>query len=197
MIRELKDETDGLIYVSGSGTLVRGLLEERLVDRLHLFVPVAVCKGKRLRGGDVGPTRSTCRPVILPPTVREKECVLDMRLELVPLPSTDVDRSKAFYADRVGFNVDHDVEPGNGMRIVQLTPPGSACSIVIGVGISDPNAAPVLNLHLVVDDVDAARRTLIGNGIDVSDVSDMGGGIRYAYFSDPDGNSWALQQLSG
>lgn len=83
------------------------------------------------------------------------------------------------------------------MRIVQLTPPGSACSIVIGVGISDPNATPVLNLHLVVDDVDAARRTLIGNGIDVSDVRDMGGGIRYAYFSDPDGNSWALQQLLG
>jgi predicted enzyme related to lactoylglutathione lyase len=120
-----------------------------------------------------------------------------MRLELVPLPSTDVDRSKAFYVDQVGFNVDHDVEPGNGMRVVQLTPPGSACSIVIGVGISDPNPAPVLNLHLVVDDLDVARRTLIGNGIDVSDVNDMGGGIRYAYFSDPDGNSWALQQISG
>ena len=120
-----------------------------------------------------------------------------MRLELVPLPSTDVDRSKAFYVDRVGFNVHHDVEPGNGMRVVQLTPPGSACSIVIGVGISDPKAAPVLNLHLVVDDLDVARRTLIGNGIDVSEVNDMGGGIRYAYFSDPDGNSWALQQISG
>jgi predicted enzyme related to lactoylglutathione lyase len=120
-----------------------------------------------------------------------------MRLELVPLLSTDVERSKAFYVDRVGFNVDHDVEPGNGMRVVQLTPPGSACSVVIGVGIGDPNAAPVLNLHLVVDDLDAARRTLIGNGVDVSVVNDMGGGIRYAYFSDPDGNSWALQQLSG
>ena len=121
---------------------------------------------------------------------------MDMRLELVPLPSTDVDLSKAFYVDQVGFNVDHDVEPGNGMRVVQLTPPGSACSIVIGVGISDPHAAPVLNLHLVVDDLDVARRSLIGNGIDVSDVSDMGGGVRYAYFSDPDGNSWALQQIS-
>jgi catechol 2,3-dioxygenase-like lactoylglutathione lyase family enzyme len=120
-----------------------------------------------------------------------------MRLELVPLPSTDVDRSKAFYVDRVGFNLDHDVEPGNGMRVVQLTPPGSACSIVVGVGISDPSSPPVRNLHLVVDDVDLARRTLIGNGIDVSDVQDMGGGIRYAYFSDPDGNSWALQQISG
>ena len=126
----------------------------------------------------------------------EKECVLDMRLELVPLRSTDVDRSKAFYVDRVGFSLDHDVEPGNGMRVVQLTPPGSACSVVIGVGISDPDAAPVLNLHLVVDDLDVARQTLSGNGVDVSDVSDMGGGVRYAYFSDPDGNSWALQQIS-
>lgn len=120
---------------------------------------------------------------------------MDMRLELVPLPSADVDRSKAFYADKVGFTVDHDVEPGNGMRIVQLTPPGSACSIVVGVGISDPDAAPVLNLHLVVDDIAGARRLLAGNGVDVSDVSDMGGGVLFAYFSDPDGNSWALQQL--
>lgn len=119
-----------------------------------------------------------------------------MRLELVPLPTTDVDRSKAFYVDQVGFHLDHDVEPGNGMRVVQLTPPGSACSIVIGVGISDPNAAPVLNLHLVVDDLEAVRQTLIGNRIDVSEVNDMGGGVRYAYFSDPDGNSWALQQIS-
>ena len=120
---------------------------------------------------------------------------MDMRLELVPLVSTDVDRSKAFYSEQVGFVVDHDVEPGNGMRVVQLTPPGSACSIVIGVGISDPDAAPVRNLHLVVDDVEAARDALAANGIDVSAVHDMGGGVRYAYFSDPDGNSWALQQI--
>ncbi|MGO4689164.1 VOC family protein [Glaciibacter sp. 2TAF33] len=121
---------------------------------------------------------------------------MDMRLELVPLVSTDVDRSKAFYVDRVGFTLDHDVEPGNGMRIVQLTPPGSACSIVIGVGISEPEAAPVRGLHLVVDDVDVSRRTLVDNGVDVSDVHDMGRGVRYAYFSDPDGNSWALQQIT-
>jgi len=127
----------------------------------------------------------------------KKECVLDMRLELVPLPSTDVDRSKAFYVDQLGFRLDHDVRPGNGVRVVQLTPPGSACSIAFGVGIIDPKAAPVANLHLVVDDVDLTRRTLIGNGVDVSDVNDMGGGIRYAFFSDPDGNSWALQQISG
>ena len=119
---------------------------------------------------------------------------MDMRLELVPLVSTDVDRSKAFYADQVGFTVDHDVEPGNGMRIVQLTPPGSACSVVIGIGISDPHAAPVRGLHLVVDDLDAVRATLLGNGVEVTDISDMGG-VRYAYFSDPDGNSWALQYI--
>jgi hypothetical protein len=80
------------------------------------------------------------------------------------------------------------------MRIVQLTPPGSACSIVIGVGIGDPQAAPVRGLHLVVDDVAAVRSTLVGNGVDVSDISDMGG-VLYAYFSDPDGNSWALQEI--
>jgi predicted enzyme related to lactoylglutathione lyase len=119
-----------------------------------------------------------------------------MRLELVPLPSSDVDRSKAFYVDRVGFNLDHDVEPGNGMRVVQLTPPGSACSVVIGVGISDPNAAPAQGIHLVVDDLELARETLVSKGVDVSNISDMGGGVRYAYFSDPDGNSWALQQIS-
>lgn len=121
---------------------------------------------------------------------------MDMRLELVPLPSTDVDRSKAFYVDQVGFNLDHDVEPGNGMRVVQLTPPGSACSIVIGAGIGDPHAGRVHGLHLVVEDLEAARQALAGNGVGVSDISDMGGGARYAYFSDPDGNSWALQQIS-
>jgi len=119
---------------------------------------------------------------------------MDMRLELVPLRSTDVDRSKTFYVERVGFVLDHDVEPGNGMRVVQMTPPGSACSVVVGVGVGAP--APVVGLHLVVDDLELARRTLAGNGVDVSDVQDMGGGVRYAYFSDPDGNSWALQEIS-
>lgn len=122
---------------------------------------------------------------------------MDMRLELIPLPTTDVDRSKAFYVDQVGFTLDHDVQPGNGMRVVQLTPPGYACSIVIGVGISDPAAQPIHGLHLVVDDLEAIGQALRGKGVDVSDISDMGGGVRYAYFSDPDGNSWALQQISG
>ena len=120
---------------------------------------------------------------------------MDMRLELISLPTADVDRSKEFYVDRVGFHLDHDVEPGNGMRVVQLTPPGSACSIVIGVGIGDPNAGRVLGLHLVVDDIDAVRSLLASKDVDVSDVNDMGG-VKFAYFTDPDGNSWALQELS-
>ncbi len=120
---------------------------------------------------------------------------MDLRLELIPLPSTDVDASKAFYVDRVGFRLDHDVEPGNGMRVVQLTPPGSGCSVVLGVGVA-PDAGPVTGLHLVVDDVEAARAELSGRGVDVSGVVDMGG-VKYAYFSDPDGNSWALQEIPG
>ncbi len=120
---------------------------------------------------------------------------MDMRLELVPLPTSDVDRSKEFYVDRLGFHLDHDVEPGNGMRVVQLTPPGSACSIVVGVGMGDPDGPRVLNLHLVVDDVEAVRALLVGKDVEVSEVNDMGG-VKYAHFSDPDGNSWALQEIS-
>ncbi|WP_310964632.1 VOC family protein [Nocardioides terrisoli] len=119
---------------------------------------------------------------------------MDMRLELVPLPTADVDRSLEFYVDRVGFRLDHDVQPGNGLRVVQLTPPGSACSIVIGVGMSDPGAPRVQNLHLVVDDLAEVRDHLSNHHVTVSEVNDMGG-VKYAYFSDPDGNSWALQEL--
>ena len=120
---------------------------------------------------------------------------MDMRLELVPLPTADVDASLAFYTHGMGFVLDHDVEPGNGMRVVQLTPPGSSCSIVIGVGMSAPDAPRVQNLHLVVNDIDEAREMLSRNGVGVSDVQDMGG-VKYAHLSDPDGNTWALQQLS-
>ena len=119
---------------------------------------------------------------------------MDMRLELVPLPTSDVDRSRRFYVEQVGFNLDHDVQPGNGMRVVQLTPPGSACSIVVGVGMVAPDAPRVHNLHLVVDNIEEAHAHLSSRDVDVSAVSDMGG-VKYAYFSDPDGNSWALQQL--
>src|SRR5437016_5969810 len=121
---------------------------------------------------------------------------MEMRLEVVPLPVSDPDTSKAFYVDRVGFHLDHDVEPGNGMRVIQLTPPGSACSIVFGTGIGDSTSdrGGVKNLHLVVDDIEAARKQLEASSVAVSKIDDLGG-VKYAYFSDPDGNSWALQEI--
>jgi len=120
-----------------------------------------------------------------------------MKLEVVPMPVSDVEQSLAFYRDKVGFHLDHDVQPGNGMRVIQLTPPGSACSIVFGVGIGDPSVAAgsVRNLHLVVDDIAAARQSLLDRGVAVGAVDDMGG-VKYAYFADPDGNSWALQEIA-
>jgi catechol 2,3-dioxygenase-like lactoylglutathione lyase family enzyme len=117
---------------------------------------------------------------------------MTMRLELVPLAVSDVDAAIAFYRDVVGFTLDHDVSPGNGMRVVQLTPPGSACSIAFGVGMG--SGGPVSNLHLVVDDVAAERAALFGHGLAVSEVQDMGG-VLYAFFADPDGNTWALQEI--
>lgn len=99
-----------------------------------------------------------------------------MRLELVPLPVSDVDRAILFYRDVVGFVLDHDVSPGNGMRVVQLTPPGSACSISFGVGMGA--GTPVSNLQLAVDDLDAVRADLAAKGLEVSPVQDMGGGVR-------------------
>ncbi|MBI1255917.1 MAG: glyoxalase [Chloroflexi bacterium] len=123
---------------------------------------------------------------------------MDMKLELVPIPVTDVDRAKAFYVNKVGFHLDHDVEPGNGMRVVQLTPPGSACSIVIGTGmgeITSMTPGTIKAIHLVVKDVAQAREALISRGVDVGDVSEAGGGIKYAGFSDPDGNSWLFQEM--
>ncbi len=122
---------------------------------------------------------------------------MQMKLEVVPLPVADVERSLAFYRDAVGFDLDHDVSPGNGMRVIQLTPPGSACSVVFGVGLDDGSVPPgsVRNLHLVVDDVEAAREPLVERGVEVSEVVDMGG-VKYAFFADPDGNSWALQEIT-
>jgi catechol 2,3-dioxygenase-like lactoylglutathione lyase family enzyme len=120
---------------------------------------------------------------------------MDMRIELILLPTTDAERTKAFYRDRVGFVVDHDVEPGNGMRVIQLTPPGSTCSIGFGTGLLEPTSPPVKGIHLVVDDLDEARAMLAGNGVDVSEINDWGGGVRSAFFGDPDGNSWEVQEL--
>ncbi len=121
---------------------------------------------------------------------------LDMKLELVPLPVTDIDRAKAFY-EMIGFHTDHDVNPGNGTRVVQLTPPGSACSIVIGAGLGEISEMPpgsIKGLHVVVDNIAASRETLIGRGVEVADILDLGG-ILFARFADPDGNSWLLQEI--
>ncbi len=122
---------------------------------------------------------------------------MEMRLEVVPVPVTDIDRAKEFYATGVGFPVDHDVRPAEGMRVVQLTPEGSACSIVLGEGLAGLSAEPgsVRGLHLVVDDIDAIREQLIERGVAVGDVADLGGGVRMAGFADPDGNTWALQEI--
>ncbi len=124
---------------------------------------------------------------------------MDMKLELVPMPVTDVDRAKAFYTDQLGFVLDVDVRPTDGMRVVQLTPPGSACSIVIGTGlndISDMTPGTQKGLHLVVADIDQARGDLIGRGLDIGAVVDVGGGVKYAWFKDPDGNSLVLQEMA-
>ena len=119
---------------------------------------------------------------------------MEWKLELVPIPVSDVDRAKSFYADKVGFNIDHDVRATDEMRVVQLTPPGSACSIAIGTGIVDTSPGSVPGLHLVVPDINAARAELTDRGVDVGRVQDLGG-ILYVTFSDPDGNGWALQQM--
>ena len=118
-----------------------------------------------------------------------------MRLELVPVPVSDVDKAKEFY-ERAGFENVHDTQVTETMRVVQLTPPGSGCAIVFGTGmgpITDMIPGSVKGLHLVVDDMEATRRALIERGIELSDVDDMGG-VLYSYFSDPDGNLWAIQQ---
>jgi predicted enzyme related to lactoylglutathione lyase len=117
-------------------------------------------------------------------------------LELVPVPVTDLDRAKAFYADQAGFQLDVDVTPAEGVRVVQLTPPGSFCSITLTEGLStlDMPAGTLRGLHLVVADIEAARSELIGRGVEVGPVEDLGG-VYYAYFADPDGNTWALQHM--
>jgi predicted enzyme related to lactoylglutathione lyase len=119
---------------------------------------------------------------------------MDMKLELVAVPVTDVDRAKTFYADRVGFVCDIDARVDDDTRFVQLTPPGSACSIAIGQGITGATPGSVEGLQMVVADVESARKELAANGVEVTDVSEFPWGA-FVWFSDPDGNRWALQQL--
>ncbi len=123
--------------------------------------------------------------------------VPDMKLELVPVPVSDVDRAKAFYVEKAGFKLEVDVHPTDTMRVVQLTPPGSACSIVFGTGmgeITDMQPGSVKGLHLVVADIGEAREALVKRGLEVGEVWDVQG-VKYAGFSDPDGNMWLLQEF--
>ncbi|MGH3614683.1 MAG: glyoxalase superfamily protein [Pseudonocardia sp.] len=119
---------------------------------------------------------------------------MDMKLEVVPVPVTDVDRAKAFYVDQVGFHPDHDHQVTDELRFVQLTPPGSACSIVLGTGITDMQPGSQRGLMMVVADAEAVRQELIGRGVVASEVDVQQWGS-FVTFSDPDGNTWALQQL--
>jgi predicted enzyme related to lactoylglutathione lyase len=124
---------------------------------------------------------------------------MDMKLELVPIPVADVDRAKEFYAHKLGFVEDVDVRPAEGVRVVQLTPPGSACSISMGTGLAvyeDSPPGAVKGLHLVVADIESARAELVGRGVEVGPVEDVGGGVRYAGFADPDGNTLTLQEMA-
>ena len=118
---------------------------------------------------------------------------MDYRLELVAIPVTDADRSKAFYVDGVGFNADHDHRVNDELRFIQLTPPGSGCSIAIGEGVTDAMPGSVKGMQLVVEDIETAHSELSGRGVDVSDIQDLPWG-RFVFFSDPDGNAWAVQE---
>ena len=124
---------------------------------------------------------------------------MEMKLEVVPMPVSDVDAAKAFYTEQVGFHLDHDVRPGGGMRVVQMTPPGSACSVVVGEALPLGEPGSVKGVQLVVEDVDAVREELAGRGVPVGEVQQLGPegspGSRYLFFEDPDGNGWAVQEL--
>jgi predicted enzyme related to lactoylglutathione lyase len=119
---------------------------------------------------------------------------MDMKLELVAVPVSDVDRAKAFYTDQAGFHADHDFTVSDEVRFVQLTPPGSACSIAIGRGVTEAAPGSVQGLQLVVTDIEAARKEFVDRGAEVSEVQDFPWG-RFIFFADPDGNKWAVQQI--
>jgi catechol 2,3-dioxygenase-like lactoylglutathione lyase family enzyme len=119
---------------------------------------------------------------------------MDWKIELVAIPVTDVDRAKGFYVDQVGFNADHDYQVNENLRFVQLTPPGSACSVVLGTGITDMQPGSQRGVQVVVADVAAARAALLAHGVQASDIDVQPWGS-FVTFADPDGNTWALQQL--
>jgi predicted enzyme related to lactoylglutathione lyase len=119
---------------------------------------------------------------------------MNFKLELIAVPVSDADRAKAFYADQAGFAVDHDHAVEEGLRFIQLTPPGSGCSIAIGEGVTEMEPGSLQGLQLVVDDIEAARGELTGRGVEVSEIQDFPWG-RFVFFNDPDGNRWAVQQI--
>ena len=119
---------------------------------------------------------------------------IEMRLELIAVPVSDIDRAKAFYVDQVGFNADHDHQVNEQLRFVQLTPPGSACSIALTTGAHNMQPGIIEGLQVVVDDADAARAQLVASGVDASDVQEFPWG-RFVFFADPDGNRWSVQQI--
>jgi catechol 2,3-dioxygenase-like lactoylglutathione lyase family enzyme len=119
---------------------------------------------------------------------------MDYKLELIAVPVSDVDRAKSFYVDKAGFAADHDHKVSDEVRFVQITPPGSACSIAFGKGVSESEPGSLQGLQVVVDDIEAAHADLAGRGVEVSDVQDFPWG-RFVFFSDPDGNGWAVQEI--
>ncbi len=124
---------------------------------------------------------------------------MDMKLELVPIPVADVNRAKAFYTDKLGFVDDVDVRPTEGMRFVQLTPPASACSILLSIGmreISEMTPGAAKGMHLVVPDLETAREELAQRGVEVTEIEEVGPGVRYVYLTDPDGNFWMVQEMA-
>lgn len=119
---------------------------------------------------------------------------MDWKIELVAIPVSDVDRAKAFYTEQAGFHADHDYQVSEGLRFVQLTPPGSACSIAIGEGLTDAAPGSVQGMQIVVSDIDAARAELLERGVEVDEVQDFPWG-RFIFFNDPDGNRWSVQEI--
>lgn len=119
---------------------------------------------------------------------------MDWKIELVAVPVTDVDRAKAFYVDQVGFNADHDHQVNEGLRFVQLTPPGSACSVVMGTGVTEMPPGSQKGVQIVVSDAEAARKQLLERGVEASEVDAQPWG-KFVFFADPDGNTWSLQEL--
>ena len=119
---------------------------------------------------------------------------MDWKIELLPVPVTDIDRAKAFYVDQLGFNADHDITVNEDLRFVQLTPPGSACSIVLDLNMTEMPAGSLKGIQVVVASADAAREHLVAQGVEAGEVQDLPWG-RFVVFSDPDGNSWAIQEI--